>query len=263
MSTLVPAGGHPLDANPQELPGRPHQLTPALARVLVAALRASGKVNVACDHARISRTTYHTYMRRGQDELAALAIELDKPPDDITLDEITQQTHPFAHLWIEATSAIAAFTLENLALIGQAAQGVPVKVTRTKVSKNGQGEEVVETTVEERVDRDWRAAGWLLERTLPHEYGRATKHELTGPDGGAIVVEVDVASSPAARLMRALEEMQERTEESEGVVLDVTSREELPSDPATDSGEGVPDPRAETPAGDPQVENPQDNGHAE
>lgn len=30
---------------------------------------------------------------------------------------------------------------------------------------------------------DWRATAWLLERRFPQQFGRATRHELSGPEG--------------------------------------------------------------------------------
>jgi hypothetical protein len=37
---------------------------------------------------------------------------------------------------------------------------------------------------------DWRARAWRLERLFPGEFGRQTKHQHTGPEGGPIGIEV-------------------------------------------------------------------------
>lgn len=40
-------------------------------------------------------------------------------------------------------------------------------------------------------DGSWQAAAWKLERRTPQRWGRVTRTELTGADGGAVKVEVD------------------------------------------------------------------------
>ncbi len=35
---------------------------------------------------------------------------------------------------------------------------------------------------------DWRAAAWILERRHPDDYGRVTRTQVSGPDGGPVPV---------------------------------------------------------------------------
>ncbi len=40
------------------------------------------------------------------------------------------------------------------------------------------------------VEGRWQAAAWYLERKYPDRWGRKDRHELSGPDGGPIELEV-------------------------------------------------------------------------
>lgn len=48
-------------------------------------------------------------------------------------------------------------------------------------------------------ETEWTAAAWRLERKFPDRYGRRTKHEVSGPEGGPIEV-ADVRAKLLARL---------------------------------------------------------------
>jgi hypothetical protein len=50
---------------------------------------------------------------------------------------------------------------------------------------------------------DWRARAWRLERLFPGEFGRQTKHQHTGPEGGPIGIEVGDALGDLGRLSEA------------------------------------------------------------
>jgi hypothetical protein len=53
------------------------------------------------------------------------------------------------------------------------------------------------------VGEDWRARAWRLERLFPGEFGRHTKHQHTGPEGGPIGIEVGDALGDLGKLTEA------------------------------------------------------------
>lgn len=214
MADLIIPGddsNHPADVPAQRYPGRKPGATAIVVAVIVNALRASNNVKIACDHARIATATYHGWHRKGTTQLAELAAERGITPEDFTLDDISQPEHPYAYFVIAAAQARADFVLENLALIGKAGQGVESQVVR--VVEKIDGDNVVErtTTTTSKVERDWRASAWLLERTVPDEYGRATRADAV--DVGASMLPPG-DQSPGARLWRALDEMATRAAHS-------------------------------------------------
>lgn len=42
----------------------------------------------------------------------------------------------------------------------------------------------------------WQASAWILERRHPDRYGRTTRTELTGPDGGPVQTQASVVIVP-------------------------------------------------------------------
>jgi len=199
VSDLVPRRGRM---------GRPSLLTPQVLELLVASLRASANVKLACEHARIGEATFHMWARRGRDELAEWAAERGLQPDEVNQDDIDDlPDRPYIEFLFATTKARNDFQLANLAIVTAAAQGQnPVRTVKEKV-RVVDGVEVERTTETiERQERQWSAAAWLLERRFPDEYARTVRSEVSGPDGGAIVVD----SSPTDVLLRRLAEMADR-----------------------------------------------------
>ncbi len=66
-------------------------------------------------------------------------------------------------------------------------------------------------TIRRAMPDDWKAAAFYLERTDPQNWGRSTRHEHSGPEGGAIPAEVTAGAIDPRRLSReqraALREM--------------------------------------------------------
>lgn len=71
---------------------------------------------------------------------------------------------------------------------------------------------------------NWQAAAWYLERTNNPEWGRTVKTEVSGPDGGAIPIDVE-------SVYRKLEAVTQR------VVIDVEATERLELDQKAPQGQ--------------------------
>lgn len=41
-------------------------------------------------------------------------------------------------------------------------------------------------TIQAFATESWQAAAWMLERRRPHDFGKMSRHELSGPEGGPI-----------------------------------------------------------------------------
>lgn len=183
------------------LPGST-KLTPDLEKVICTALAATPVIKTACEHAGIARRTYHQWISDGEQEIADLATERGIQPTDIALDDVDPATHPRAHFALATRKARADYLLSRLGRIAQAGAGVPEKVTKTVTRRTKDGEEVVETTTTERVNRHWQADAWLIERQFP-EYKQTSRHEVTGADGDPIEVTIeDRAQSVIGKIRR-------------------------------------------------------------
>ena len=128
--------------------GAPSKLTAEIIQQLVSVLQRGAYVETAVAHVGISKTTYYTWTRKGADERKHI-FDGGKPRKSYAL---------FLHLLDAVEKAMADAELVDLRVISNAA-----------------------------VDGQWQAAAWKLERRNPSRWGR-TRHEITGADGGPIVV---------------------------------------------------------------------------
>lgn len=215
--------------------GRRSMLTPTLATLIAAALRASTSIALACQHAGISIRTYHAWITRGRNDLLALAEHTGIDPDDLDLTTIPNldTDWPYVHFLHVTTKARTDYQLENLALIQQAARGYETTTTKTverleRDPASGQMVAVSRTTeTTTRPERQWTASAWLLERRFPDEYARTIRSEVTGRDGGPVQVE-----SAAEMLAARLDQLRVRSE-----AIDVPSRP-IPPETGPDALDG-------------------------
>lgn len=124
-------------------------------------------------------------------------------------DELTEHERECAQLAARMERAESDAKLMLLGHLGRLAHGNVERVeTKVKVGPNGVAET---TTTTMRGGPDGRALTWLLERRWPDDYGRS-RLELTGPEGGPIVVE---AQSAADRLRTLIADVRRSKAETE------------------------------------------------
>lgn len=81
---------------------------------------------------------------------------------------------------------------------------------------------------------DWKALAWKLEKLHPKDFAQVTKQEVTGKDGGAIVVQGEQTPEAAAALLReafgdharkALEDAKDAKDAKDAETTEAASRE--------------------------------------
>jgi hypothetical protein len=133
--------------------GRTSLLTPERQERIVSLIASGNYIETACQASSISTPTYYVWQSRGKTERERLAINPDATPDP--------REAPYL-AFVEATEkAFAEAEARNLAIIQRAA-----------------------------VEGTWQAAAWILERTRGKRYVRTEKAEVSGPDGGAVRIDV-------------------------------------------------------------------------
>lgn len=150
--------------------GQPTKLNADVQERILEAIRAGNYNDTAAKYAGIGVSTFYSWMERGRRERERAAA-LNTAPDAkeaLYLD------------FMEAVErAEAESEVRDVAIIARAA------ATGT-----------------------WQAAAWRLERKYPRKYGRFDRNEISGPDGGA--VRIDVSTEDLERkINRILENRQE------------------------------------------------------
>jgi hypothetical protein len=138
------------------------KLSPEVRGQIVDALRAGAPPEVACAYAGVVRKTYYNWMERGR---AAISSANGDLPEVLATDE-------YAQLVTAVDTALAQFVVGNLTEIGLSG----------RLDRPGQ----------------WQALAWQLERRFPAFFGRKTRHEITGKDGGPIQIENAIVLPPGA-----------------------------------------------------------------
>jgi transposase len=151
-------------------PGQPTKLTPERMNAIVTMLEAGGYIEEACEAVGIGRSTYYSWLSRGQEESDRINAGMEPNPKET----------PFLEFLNTVSKANAEGIMGHVLNIDRAAK-----------------------------DGTWQASAWILERKQPHKWGRRDRTEVTGEGGGPIHVNVSTEEleRKVARILerRALE----------------------------------------------------------
>lgn len=150
--------------------GRKTLLTPETVETITRYLKDGGYVDHACTAVGIGKSTYYSWLERGRKEADRRAAGLEP-------DENETQYLEFMDT-VEKAQAEAA-----VSLIGEIANH----------ARNG----------------TWQAAAWILERKFPRQWGRFDRAEVSGPEGGA--VKIDVSSEELERKVKRILEKRSKS----------------------------------------------------
>lgn len=142
---------------------------------------------MAAVEAGIVRQTFYNWMREGREAIAQANGDL----------EDVLETNPYARFAYDVEQAQARFVLGNL----------------TSITAIGRG----------RAEGTWQALAWQLERRFPSQFGRRTRHEITGADGGPVRYQHAIALDPEALERLSAEQLRQLREivaVMEGEVVD-------------------------------------------
>tara|TARA_Y100000310_G_scaffold328699_1_gene397251 strand:+ start:267 stop:773 length:507 start_codon:yes stop_codon:yes gene_type:complete len=144
---------------------RPTKLTPDLKETICMALARGQYLETAAALAGISVSTLRDWIRNGK----RLADEVESNPR-----ELNEQETRLVDFSAAVKRAMAQGDLRDLAVIDQAAQGIPTKKVTKKYERDPETGrlKVVEKKVEESIQVHWQAGAWRLERRRPDLYGR-------------------------------------------------------------------------------------------
>ena len=195
------------------MPGRPTVCTPELTERIEHALLAGAPITVAVDQGPIAERTYHQWKARGDAALASIDTDGDPNPDDVPETE-----RPYAHFAQTVGRAINTWIVSRISRVAQA--GEPRRVSKTvsrQVLLNGEVRTL--TTTETWEEYDWRADAWLLERRYPRLFGKATRLEVSGPDGEPIPLTIEALESRALLAVDELEARRQRMGQPDPIAL--------------------------------------------
>ncbi len=187
------------------------RLTTERHRAIVAAVQTGMSMERAGGLVNISPATISGWISRGRNADHAARTAGHTPDDDPDVaDGVPDVDRAFWRLWYDVETARAQAVQDALLTIRQAARGWDVvetteTVKQVPVSTADDGRVVyadeVTTVTKRGTARHWQAAAWFLERTLPDEFGRRTRTELTGAHGGPVEVAPVDARAEAARII--------------------------------------------------------------
>lgn len=146
--------------------GRPHELTPTVAIILIEAVKLGASLRTAAELAGKTTETLRNWRKRGEQDVR-------EGKDTV-----------FARFFDDFTRARAQGKMMYVKSIAKAAEG-PIIENRKVTKPDGT---VVETV--RRAAPDTRASLQMLKIMEPDGYRTEQRVELSGPNGGAIPLEV-------------------------------------------------------------------------
>jgi hypothetical protein len=153
-----------------------------LQDLIVAAVQQGASFESVIAAFHIDKSTFYRWLRRGR---AALAATIGDEPDGYNFDAIDVIDRPYADFARAVDAARGRAELDLLNIVIEAAKGGQVLEESTTTHRDGR--------VEERrriAGPDGRVALAVLERRFAPHWGRTVQRvELTGADGGPVVVQ--------------------------------------------------------------------------
>ena len=167
--------------------------SPEFVKNFAELIRGGFTITAACEAIGIADSTYRTWRRQAEGDLAAGNTDTAHARFLTAVQEAKRQAERYA---------IAGILRAGLG--DQSTETTTITKTYTKVVA-GELHEVSETTTKtvERTDKQWQALAWWLERNYPERYARVTRQWVSGPDEGP--VEVSSPDEMRDRLNRDLD----------------------------------------------------------
>lgn len=144
--------------------GRPTKLTDNIQDEITLMLKMGNYLEAAAAFAGVSKVTVYDWMKRGRREIERVTANESR--------KIRKSEQPFVDFLNAVEKAMAEAEIRDVQIIYNAGKA------------------------------DWKASAWRLERKYPDRWGRKDHHEVTGKDGGPIVVE-----DPKEKLLKRIEEL--------------------------------------------------------
>ena len=138
--------------------GRPTKLTPEAQAAIVHQLELGNYVETAAIVSGVSKVSLYDWLKRGE----------------------KQKSGVFREFLNAVLKAQAFAETRDLDVIDRAAQGVEEVVIKETFEKNKEGNLVlVDKKIEKKVNFDWKASAWRLERRSPKKFGRRSNVEIS------------------------------------------------------------------------------------
>lgn len=197
---------------------RPARLTKLRQQRIVESLTAGDTIRVAAETSGLGERTLNRYLARGKaaenalrehlDGLTPLRAQvLDRWPDQQIAAYIERRIptgeFPYWQLWQEVTRARAAAEERAVSIIREVGLGYEARETvvieKQVLTKAGDVLTLTTSRTVVRWVRDWKAEAWWLERSRREDWGARSSLEVSGADGGPVVVEDVDAKKRRAR----------------------------------------------------------------